>query len=96
MNSKYLHYKKLSLLTEQTDNQGNPRPFRLLYSALNGDIITPEDGEVVVTSVNRQKLNRTVQFLTSGRIRTLADCLFCSIFLPQPDNTFTEYKIVAN
>lgn len=95
-NHKYLHYKRLSLLTEQRNADGSPKPFRLLYSAMNGDIITPDDGEVVVTSVNRLKANRTVQFVESRQVRTLADCLFCSVFLKNYNGTYTEYHIQAN
>ena len=93
---KYLHYKRLSLVTEQQNPDGTPKPFRVLYSAMNGDVIAPSDGDVVVTSVDREKRNRTVKFLQCEQVRTLADCLFLSVLIPQPDKSYTEYIIQAN
>lgn len=87
----YLHYRRLSRLTERIDAQGEPVPYNLLYAAKNGDIITPDSGEVITTSVNIQKGTRTVKFIKSGQQRTLRDCLFLSIYLQGK-----EYKIVAN
>lgn len=87
----YLHYRRLSRLTERRDAQGEPVPYKLLYVAKNGDIITPDSGEVITTSVNIQKGTRTVKFIKSGQQRTLRDCLFLSIYLQGK-----EYKIVAN
>ena len=66
-------------------------PYKLLYVAKNGDVITPGEGEVITTSVNISNGTRTVQFLGSKQSRTLRDCLFLSVFLNN-----TEYQIVAN
>lgn len=87
----FLHYRRLSRLTEQKDEQGNPIPFKLLYAAKNGDLITPANGECIVTSVNIPNGTRTVQFLESKQSRTLRDCLFLSVNFQNQ-----EYKIVAN
>ena len=87
----YLHYRRLSRLTEQKDKEGNPIPYKLLYVAKNGDVITPDEGEVITTSVNIPNGTRTVQFLGSKQCRTLRDCLFLSVFLNN-----IEYQIVAN
>ena len=66
-------------------------PYRILYAAKHGDIITPSNGEMITTSVNIRNGTRTVQFLQSGQTRTLRDCLFLSVHL-----NGKEYKIVAN
>lgn len=87
----YLHYRRLSRLTEQTDNHGEKVPFRVLYAAKNGDVITPDNGECVVTSIDIPNGTRTVQFLESKQVRTLRDCLILSVFLNRK-----EYKITAN
>lgn len=87
----FLHYRRLSRLTEQKDKEGNPVPYKLLYVAKNGDVITPDEGEVITTSVNIPNGTRTVQFLHSKQCRTLRDCLFLSVYLNS-----TEYQIVAN
>ncbi len=87
----FLHYRRLSRLTEQKDKEGNPITYRLLYVAKNGDVITPDEGEVITTSVNIPNGTRTVQFLDSKQCRTLRDCLFLSVYLNN-----TEYQIVAN
>jgi len=88
---QFLHYRRLSLLTEQKDAHGEPIPYKILYAAKNGDLITPSNGEVITTSVNIQQGTRTVQFLQSKQSRTLRDCLFLSVHL-----NGKEYKIVAN
>lgn len=87
----YLHYRRLSRLTEAKDNNGERVPFKVLYAAKNGDVITPESGECVVTSIDIHNGTRTVQFLQSGQSRTLRDCLFLSVFLRNK-----EYKLIAN
>lgn len=86
----YLHFKKLSRLTEQTEN-GKPVPYRILYAAKNGDIITPEDGEAVTIAVDINKGSRKVMFENSKQTRTLKDCLFLAIHLKGK-----EYSIIAN
>ena len=87
----FLHYRRLSRLTEQRVAQGNPVPYKMLYAAKNGDLITPANGEVITTSVNIPNGTRTVQFLQSKQSRTLRDCLFLGVILNNK-----EYKIVAN
>ena len=87
----YLHYRRLSRLTEQRTPQGDPIPYKILYAAKNGDLITPQNGAAITTSVNIARGTRTVQFLESKQSRTLRDCLFLGI---QFQNK--EYKIVAN
>lgn len=87
----FLHYRRLSRLTEQRDKQGNPIPFKMLYAAKNGDLITPDNGDAITTSVNIPNGTRTVQFINSQQTRTLRDCLFLGIQFQGK-----SYKIVAN
>ena len=87
----YLHYRRLSRLTEQKDSQGNPIPFRMLYAAKNGDLIKPDNGEYITLSVNIPNGTRNVQNIQSKQTRTLRDCLFLGVIFQNQ-----EYKIVAN
>lgn len=88
---QFLHYRRLSRLTEQKDKNGDPVPYKLLYAAKNGDLITPYNGEVITTSVDIPRGTRTVQFLQSRQSRTLRDCLFLSVIFNNQ-----EFKITAN
>lgn len=87
----YLHYRRLSRLTEQKDAQGNPMPYKLLYAAKNGDLITPANGEYITLTVNIPNGTRNVQNVQSKQTRTLRDCLFLGVIFQNK-----EYKIVAN
>ena len=89
--AQFMHYKRLSRVTELLDKNGERVPFKMLYAAKCGDIISPESGEAVVTSVDVKNGCRTVKFLASGNSRTLCDCLFLSVFL-----NGTEFLITAN
>ena len=71
--------------------KGERVPYRILYAAKNGDLITPQEGEVVTTSVDNLNGTRKVMFLNSGATRTLRDCLFMAVLIKG-----TEFKIVAN
>ena len=50
--AQFIHYKRLSRVTELLDKNGERVPFKMLYAAKCGDIISPESGEAVVTSVD--------------------------------------------
>lgn len=82
---KLMRWQHIRRLTERTDKQGNPVPFRLRYVTQRGSIIDQEN--VVTTSVDVKNKMRNVKFLDSGQVRTIHDVLILQI---------NDTKIIVN
>lgn len=76
---KLLHYSKLRMLTEQTDENGGRKPYRLVYVTKDGEILS-EDG-VTTTSVEPRRRRRRIAFAGNegSTSRTIRDCLVMKI-----------------